>query len=113
MNESEVDVEPEEADDEDADDEWTRFEAFSRWLNRQQWTALVVLAVGVLLLFYDRTASWIIMGAAVALAGLFPVVTGIYHGPFGAMRGWKARARGLVSVALGAFVIALALSSAS
>lgn len=111
MIESEVEVEPAEPEDEEEyDDELTGFESFSIWLNRQQWTALVVLGAGVLLLFYDRTASWITMGSAVVLAGLFPVVTGLYHGPFGIMRGWKARLRGLVSVTLGAFIIALALS---
>ena len=80
---------------------------FFRWLNKQQWVALVAFLIGVGVLFFDTEIGFKILAGSMIAAGLFPVVTGYYRSPFGVLRGWQARVRGLFSVGIGVMVLAL------
>jgi len=90
--------------------EESQFEIFARWLNRQQWTALVVFVVGLVLLVIDLPLGLMVVGGALALAGMFPLVTGYYRSPFVTLEGFAARLRGVLSVMLGAGVFWVGLS---
>jgi hypothetical protein len=61
-------------------------------------------------LAYGRT-DWglALLGGALVLSGLPPTLLGYYRGAFGVIEGWKARARGLLSVALGVGALLRAL----
>ncbi len=88
----------------DDDEEWTLFDELSYHMNRHQWVPVVVLVLGFSLFFADAAWAWRTIGGAVIMAGLYPVITGVYRSPFGILLGWKARVRGLVSVAIGAVI---------
>lgn len=108
------DVEPFEDEELDLlDDELdeTRLERFLNWLNGQQWISVVVLVAGIVLIFVEgRRPGFMMIGTAVALAGMFPVATGYYRSPVGVLLGWKARLRGLVSVGIGVTIAMIGYS---
>ena len=86
----------------------TPLERAITWLHRQQWVAVVLFILGVILVFVLGRVGWYVVGGSLALAGLFPILAGVYRSAFGTLYGWKARMRGLFSVLLGLIVIGLA-----
>lgn len=97
-------------DDDDALDDRTRFEALGDWLEGQQWLPVVLFVVGGIAVIFDASIGISIMGSAVILAGVVPLVTGRYRGPLGTLRGLAARLRGLVSVIIGIVILWLGRS---
>lgn len=85
-----------------------RQSALSRWILRHQGWLLAPMVLGMLLSFagFWRIGTPII-GLSFVLAGLVPVISGVYASPLYRLRGWPARIRGLVTVGLGVFVGAL------
>ncbi len=78
-----------------------------QFLNRHQWPPFVLLALALLSFFVYPALVWPLIASAAILAGMYPLLTAFYRGPFGILTGWKARARGLVSIAIGVAVLTL------
>ncbi len=86
------------------DDEWTLLDEVGYHINRHQWVPIIIFVMGFSLFFVDAAWAWRTIGGALVLAGLYPIITGVYRSPFGLLLGWKARVRGLVSVAIGVVI---------
>lgn len=73
----------------------------------QMWLGWGLLLGGVAawLLLDWVSVGLAMMGGALIVSGLVPILTGYYRSGFGVLRGWKARARGFLSLGIGAVIL--------
>jgi hypothetical protein len=99
-------------DDDDDDDALSGTQRLGLALLRVQgWLGWTLIAAGLIAWLGMSQPGWGIglLGAALILSGLPPLLIGYYRGAFGVLEGWKARGRGLLSVGLGAAALLRAL----
>ncbi len=91
------------------DYEPTSFDRFCAQINRFQWLTLVIAMTALPAWFFiSRQAAFAIVASAVLLSGFFPFITGTYRTITGRLWfGWKARVRGVISIALGSLALLL------